>query len=118
MNAMSFSSVGYGDLSPSTNWGMMLSPIMMQMGTHTFNLLGAVVNTDDVTKLWEDASARESFIKWSSSCLSRDQRNRRDHDLKERQEREKEKTRGKFQKNVKKAMALKMVSNAAKKTQQ
>merc|ERR1711879_1138956 len=58
---------------------MMLSPIMMQMGTHTFNLLANVVNVGgaaDLEKLWSDTSATEKFVHWSTSCLTVDQKHR------------------------------------------
>merc|ERR1712217_684741 len=55
MCLMSFSSVGYGDAAPATEWGKMMSPIMLQIGLHAFNEVKAVVPTatiEDEEDLW------------------------------------------------------------------
>lgn len=69
MCAMSFSSVGYGDLSPATDWGKILSPIMMQLGTKFFNNVGAAIAENDMNELYKYDPPGKMFMDWYSSCI-------------------------------------------------
>eukprot|EP00420_Gonyaulax_spinifera_P028785 CAMPEP_0197920342 /NCGR_PEP_ID=MMETSP1439-20131203/88792_1 /TAXON_ID=66791 /ORGANISM="Gonyaulax spinifera, Strain CCMP409" /LENGTH=494 /DNA_ID=CAMNT_0043542541 /DNA_START=196 /DNA_END=1679 /DNA_ORIENTATION=- len=59
MNIVTFSSMGYGDFSPNTNWGKALSPIMMQVGTNFFNDMAAMVGGDPPTSVRPDKAFHE-----------------------------------------------------------
>lgn len=72
MNLMSFSTVGYGDVSPQSDWGKVISPINLQLGTRFFSALGEVVGAStpsDETKLWKIEKTGDVFDKWYRTCL-------------------------------------------------
>eukprot|EP00420_Gonyaulax_spinifera_P038852 CAMPEP_0197886792 /NCGR_PEP_ID=MMETSP1439-20131203/17712_1 /TAXON_ID=66791 /ORGANISM="Gonyaulax spinifera, Strain CCMP409" /LENGTH=350 /DNA_ID=CAMNT_0043506603 /DNA_START=47 /DNA_END=1096 /DNA_ORIENTATION=- len=55
MNLMSFSTVGYGDVHPYSDWGKVLTPVNLQLGTRLFSSLGEVAGAttqQDEKKLW------------------------------------------------------------------
>merc|ERR1711972_841360 len=82
MNIMTFSSVGYGDYSPSTQWGKALSPINMQLGTFFFNRAASALNGDD----GEHEEAGKAFTRWYTSCLPKSMADRiREEELEEEQ---------------------------------
>lgn len=67
MNIVTFSSMGYGDFSPNTNWGKALSPIMMQVGTNFFNDMATMVAGDAPTSVRPD----KAFTRWYLECMPR-----------------------------------------------
>jgi len=75
---MSFSTVGYGDYAPSSDWGQAMSPLMMQMGTAAFSMgTNRMTNpkkkpatedfTDDVV-VGAPPSMKEGLVEWLNSC--------------------------------------------------
>merc|ERR1719210_883832 len=63
---MTFSSVGYGDFSPMTDWGKALSLVHVQVATAAFNMLNDVLDSGTVSG---SSSMDELFNDWYDGCL-------------------------------------------------